>query len=100
MSTTATTLRPFDKTDFQAFAGVETANPLIGFHEHQVVVVDGCHLEFVTMDADFDPTSYVQDYQCAATAEAVGNDILALLAQDGSMEGIAAIVDRFSLQAI
>jgi hypothetical protein len=49
-------LRPFDKLDYQAFAGVESNNPLIGEFGQEgtggVIVVDGAVVEFI--DVDFD----------------------------------------------
>lgn len=94
---TAPTLRPFDRQDLADFPGVETAHPLINFQGGYVVLVDGNRLEFYTMDEEGDTDGFAQDYRCAATAEAVGNDILTM-AFGGSTVG--GIVGRFSLQSI
>lgn len=92
MSTTAKTLRPFDTTDFAMFAGVETANPLIEFENECAVVVDGIRLEVATNDGE----TYSMEYPSPATAEAVGNAILAALAEGDHR----LVIERFALAFI
>lgn len=43
-------MRPFDKTDWEAFAGCESENPLIGEAEAFILIVDGNRLEVIEAD--------------------------------------------------
>lgn len=42
-----TVLKPFTSSDYDAFSGVESDNPLIGENGDKVVVVDGSHVSIV-----------------------------------------------------
>ncbi len=50
---TAPTLRPFDRVDWAAFAGVETATPLIAFHEEFAVIQDGKTLSLIDGENEY-----------------------------------------------
>ena len=38
---TNTNFKPFDKWDWQTFAGCESADPLIGYYNDYTIVIDG-----------------------------------------------------------
>ena len=42
--------RPFDRNDYDCFAGVRTENPMIASNDEFVVVVDGGVVEFTSMN--------------------------------------------------
>jgi hypothetical protein len=41
-----TTFKPFDESDWQAFAGCKTDKPMIGESEQYVIVIDGDECTF------------------------------------------------------
>jgi Uri superfamily endonuclease len=90
---TTTSLRPFERSDYAAFAGVETAEPLIAYRSSAVVIVDGRTVRFLD-DAE---NEWHMEYMAKATAEAVAMSILASLELDESPTDIA---ERFNLQLI
>ena len=47
-----TEFSPFSETDFQAFAGAESANPLIGYNGSYTIVVDGDCVNIIGEDDD------------------------------------------------
>lgn len=40
-----TEFSPFDESDFDAFSGVESQNPLIGFNGVWIIIIDGDTVE-------------------------------------------------------
>ena len=88
-----TTLRHFDKLDYDTFGGVESKYPMIGYMEGACVIVDDKHLELVNDDGD----TWTMEYISAATAEAVATMILT-----DRHDGLPLhyIVENFSLELI
>jgi len=64
-------LRPFDRVDFATFAGVETANPQIGFCDEFAIIQDGPKLSLVGEQDEWAIT-----LPTAAIALLVGNHLL------------------------
>lgn len=86
-TTTQPTLEPFGAADFDAYAGVETANPLIGSTHGIDVIVDGGD---VTAIADYSETEYNATFPTQKVAELVALDILRRIDPEGdeTLEGI------------
>lgn len=70
--------RPFDNSDFDAFAGVESDNPQIAFHENDTLVLDGNRLEWITADAD----AFSVELPTEAIATLVAATVLGLIDGD------------------
>jgi hypothetical protein len=71
-------LAPFEKTDFYAWAGVESANPLITHTDHAIVIVDGCTLIVVVdPEEDGDAIEYGNIYGSEYLAITIGEAIAA-----------------------
>lgn len=51
--TTSTALRPFDRNDWACFSGVETANPMIAFHDGYAVILDGPVLSLFDDESEY-----------------------------------------------
>lgn len=48
-----TTFRPFTETDWQAFQGCQTENPLVGENGEWAIVIDGEEVTFVDEDVNW-----------------------------------------------
>ncbi len=72
MQTTSPTLRPFTKTDYDTFAGVENVFPTINFVDDFAVIQDGCKLSLVG-----EQDEWSQTFPSPAVATLVGNHLLA-----------------------
>lgn len=78
MQTTSPTLRPFDKTDYATFSGVDTFCPTINFVDEFAVIQDGCKLNLVGEQDEWSVT-----FPTPAVAILVGNHLLAGLEAAG-----------------
>jgi hypothetical protein len=53
-----TQFKPFDKMDWDAFAGCETKNPLIGYYNDFTIVIDGEMINIVHFDDGYGGQMY------------------------------------------
>lgn len=50
-----TTFRPFERVEWETYAGVNSENPLIGESHEYVIIIDGDIVEFIdTMDENLE----------------------------------------------
>lgn len=70
-------LRPFDRSDWMAFSGCETANPLIGEADQGAVILDGTVVQFFTaIDGIPVDTAYRREFESVSEARMVAETIL------------------------
>lgn len=92
---TTPTLRPFDRQDWACFAGVETANPLIAFHEGYAFIQDGNILSIIDEENEYRMT-LPSERVATLTAAA----FLPELAQTSNTLEAANLVESFGFQAL
>jgi hypothetical protein len=86
-----TTLRPFDRQDWAAFAGVDNPNPLIAFHKEYAIIQDGNRLCVIHGEHE-----HAMTLPSARIANLTGNALLAdLQACDGQSDREVAILHDY-----
>lgn len=92
---TTPALRPFDRQDWACFAGVETANPQIAFHEGYAVILDGNALSIFDEENEY-RLALPSERVAALTAAAF---LPELAAASNTLE-VATLVDAFGFQTL
>jgi len=44
--------RPFDKSDYDSFAGVQSPNPYVGEYEDYLIIIDGSEIQVMDQDGN------------------------------------------------
>lgn len=99
---TTTPLAPFTPAMFQAFAGVESSNPLFATATNSAgdevtLIVDGTRVDLYLIDAEFAETACMKDYpEGHATAVCVAESLLCHCEQSADLDALCAVLERFA----
>ena len=101
---TTTPLAPFTAAMFQAFAGVESSNPLFAIATNSAgdevtLVVDGTLVELYLVDAEFAETICRKEYpEGHATAVCVAESLLCHCEQSADLDALCTVLERFAFE--